>query len=168
MLDNSKVFIYQDIDYFSEKDSERFRFKLVTSHVLMKPCKQITDPLCPKLVKNDDSLIVLHAYKPFVISVRKGHIRLTDLGATNSQLVSLANFMTGFLAVDQKQDALTLTRFPVGFDIRKHQKLADGYFLKQTIYKDRGIKLLKLFNPSLNPKDKEYLLVTTFQLKKSE
>ena len=45
MLDNSKVFIYQDIDYFSEKDSERFRFKLVTSHVLMKPCKQITDPL---------------------------------------------------------------------------------------------------------------------------
>jgi len=52
------------------------------------------------LVKNDDSLIVFHAYKPFVISVRKGHIRVTDLGAINSQLVSLANFMTGFLAVD--------------------------------------------------------------------
>jgi hypothetical protein len=132
----------------------------------MKPCKPLDDPQCPKLIQNDDTLIVLHSSKPFVVSVRKGHIRLTDLGAANSKLVSVASFMTGFLTVDQKQEALTLTRYPLGFDIRKHQKLADGYFLKQSCYKDRGIKLLKVFNPSLNPKDKEYLLITTFQLKK--
>ena len=97
-----------------------------------------------------------------MISVRKGHIRLTDLGAANSKLVSLASFSAGFLAVDQKQEALTLARYPQGFAIKTNQKLLDGYFLKQTTYKDRGIKLLKVFNPSLNPKDKEYLLITTF------
>jgi hypothetical protein len=59
-----------------------------------------------------------------------------------------------------------LTRFPVGFDLRKHPKLSDGYLLKQTIYKDRGIKLLKKFNPSLNPKEKDYLLMTSFQMKR--
>jgi len=46
MLDNSKVFIYQDINYFSEKDSERFRFKLVINPVLLKPNIQIDDSLC--------------------------------------------------------------------------------------------------------------------------
>ena len=128
----------------------------------MKPCKPLEDPYCPKLIQNDNTLIVLHSFKPFVISVRKGHIRLTDLGAANSKLVSLASFSAGFLAVDQKQEALTLARYPQGFAIKKNQKLLDGYFLKQTTYKDRGIKLLKVFNPSLNPKDKEYLLITTF------
>ena len=68
----------------------------------MKPCKPLDDPQCPKLIQNDDTLIVLHSSKPLLDSVRKGHIRLTDLGAADSKLVSVASFMTGFLTVDQK------------------------------------------------------------------
>jgi len=82
MLDNSKVIIYQDINYFCEKDSEKFRFKLIQSHVLMKPSHAIVDSYCPKLVQNEESLLVLHAYKPFAISVRKGVIKLNDIGAS--------------------------------------------------------------------------------------
>jgi len=59
-----------------------------------------------------------------------------------------------------------LARFPLGFDLRKNMKLADGVLLKQTVYREKGIKLIKQFNPSLNPRDKEYLLITTFQLRR--
>jgi hypothetical protein len=112
MLDNSKVLVYQDINYFCEKDSERFRFKLVTSPVLIKSCQPIADPFCQRLVNSDDTLIVLHSHKPFAISVRRGHVVLNDIGSTGSRLVSLASFKTGFLAVDHKQEAVLLARFP--------------------------------------------------------
>ena len=100
MLTNSKVFVYEDINFFSEKDTQKFRFKLVVSHVLMKPCKAIDDLYCQKIVKNDKTLIILHQYKPFTISVRKGHILFHNIGATNSKIITLANFMTGYLTVD--------------------------------------------------------------------
>lgn len=100
MLDNSKVFVYEDNAFFPEKDSEKFRFKLVCSHVLMKPCSTIKDKYCNKIIKNEKMLIILHQYKTFTISVRKGHILFHNIGQTNSQLVSLANFMTGFLTID--------------------------------------------------------------------
>jgi len=29
-------------------------------------------------------LIILHPHKPFVLSVRKGHVKLNDIGATGS------------------------------------------------------------------------------------
>ena len=74
--------------------------------------------------------------------------------------------MTGFLQIDSNRDQVLLTRFPLGFDIRKTQKLADGVLLKQTIYKDRGIKYLKVFSPTLSPTDKQYLLLTSFTFKK--
>ena len=39
-------------------------------------------------------------------------------------------------------------KFPARFDPRAPStKLADGYFLKQLLFKDRGIKKIKLFNP---------------------
>lgn len=168
MMDNSKVFVYQDLNYFSEKDSERFRFKLIESAVLIKPTTPLRDAYSNKLIANDDLLIVLHSHKPFAISVRNGKVVLNEIGATGSSLVSLTPFMTGFLAIDHKQEAILLTRFPLGFDLRKHRKLADGVMLKQSVYVGKGIKLLKVFNPSLVPTSKEYLLLTTFQLSRPQ
>ena len=72
---------------------------------------------------------------------------------------------SAFLIIDQDQDQIKMTKFPVGFDIRKHQKLADGILLKQLVFKDKGLKSLKLFNPSLDPADKQYLLLSTYTMK---
>ena len=80
MLDNSKVFVYEDNAFFPEKDSEKFRFKLVCSHVLMKPCNLIKDKYCHKIIKNEKMLIILHPYKTFTISIRKGHILFHNIG----------------------------------------------------------------------------------------
>ena len=37
MLTDASVMVYKQLEYFEALSSERFRFKLAQSHVLMKP-----------------------------------------------------------------------------------------------------------------------------------
>ena len=93
--------------------------------------------------------LVLHPKKTFGVFIRHGRPVLVDIGKQQGlSLLSLAPFRTGFLAINEEKTAVTSVKFPVRFDPRVPSlKLTDGYLLKQLLFKDRGIKKVKLFNP---------------------
>jgi len=149
------VLLYQSCHLASEP--ERFRFKLVQSQVLVKP-----HTLCPSSASEGLSqesfclepkmAIVLHPCQPFAIFMRHGRPVCVDIGPQQGPCpVSLVFFQTGFLMIDKEQTSAKIVRFPPRFDPRVPSvKLCDSYFLKQLVFKDKGIKKLKIFSPYVN------------------
>ena len=95
--------------------------------------------------------LVLHKARPFGIFIRHGRPVLVDIGRRQGpSLVSVVPFLTGFLAIDKNQMAVKSVKFPPRFDPRTPAlKLTDGYLLKQLLFKDRGIKKIKIFSPTV-------------------
>lgn len=93
--------------------------------------------------------MVLHPCKPIAVFIRNGKPICIDVGKQQaSSLVSLAPFMTGFLAIKSERNSVKTIRFPSRFDPRSPSvKLCDGYLLKQLLFKDKGIKKVKVFSP---------------------
>lgn len=79
--------------------------------------------------------LVLHPSRPFGIFIRNGMPICIDIGKQQgSCLVSMAPFMTGFLALKKEQNSsvkMILFKFHKYFDPRAASlKLTDGYLLK--------------------------------------
>lgn len=58
-----------------------------------------------------------------------------------------------------------MVKLPIAFDPRKTAKVSDGYILRQIVFKDKGIKMMKLFCPNGVPSDRQYLFIATFTIK---
>ena len=161
ILADFSVLLYQSLAEFDEKAHEKFRFKLVDSHVLIKPkivpqgptSSATTDQYSREYIFVEGKMaLILHPSRPFGVFIRNGKPICIDLGKQQgSSYVSMTPFMTGFLALKQVQSAskLILFRFPPRFDPRNISvNLTDGYLLKQFVFTDRGIKKLKIFSPT--------------------
>lgn len=168
MLSNTKVMVYEDGPFFAEKASEKFRFKLVDSPVLMKPT-------IAGALKSGESLIVvepkmvviLHPIRPFTITVRKERTLFHSLGYSQAPpLSSMTPFKAGFLIIDSNGENLKIAKMPIGFDVRKMHKVTDGYLLHQVVLRDKGIKGMKIFSPQIPQDSKDYLFLSTFTFKK--
>ena len=120
----------------------------------------------------------MHPARAMSLSFRQGRIFVHNFGRQGSSLVSFAPFISGFLGIDQTKNQLKSYRFKQGFDPRKPStKLTEGHFVKQLVFKGRGIKKLMLFNPNVNltfksqnqqsqPADNNrYLCLATYQHK---
>ena len=121
---------------FEGQAQEKFRFKLVDSHVLIRP--KTTSPLeqtySRRFIHIEGKMaLVLHPSKAFGIFIRHGRPILVDIGKQQgANLVDLTPFRTGFLAIDKDQTAVRSVKFAQRFDPRVSSlKLTDGYLLKQ-------------------------------------
>ena len=126
LLDSGRVMVYSDVMSFAEKVTERFRFKLNASYVLLKKLIKIND-LSKRIVTSSDSkhVFVLHPERTFVITDRKGQLVFHDFGAEGTSFVSLSPFMSGYLTIDQDKKALKMAKLPI-----KMMRLSDGYLLR--------------------------------------
>ena len=156
MLSDATVMVYQQIDYFEEKLNEKFRFKLLQSHVLMKPKfeSEQLDMLgsAERIVISPGAVVVLHPSRPFTIIVKQGSVLFHNIGKQDYSLVSLVSkVMTVrnlqqnfFLTIDSDRKELKMTKF--AFDHRKAAKVADGFLLKtMKKFYGKGIKKITLF-----------------------
>ena len=79
MLTDASVMVYKQLDYFEGIKDEIFRFKLVHSHVLMKP-KLGSDHMLDlydteqdfeRIILDSKIVTVLHPSRPFTIILRQ-------------------------------------------------------------------------------------------------
>ena len=176
MLTDASVMVYKQLEYFEALSSERFRFKLTQSHVLMKPKLEPsrsldlydTDLDFERIIVDPKIIIVLHPARPFTILVRQGNILLHNIGRQGLSLVSMVPFRQGFLTIDANKAELKGTKF--AFDHRKLTRLSDGFLLKPLKrFVGKGIKKLCLFSPALPTEAKsiedkqQYILVCTYK-----
>ena len=155
ILADSSVLLYQSFSTFDEESHEKFRFKLVDSHVLIKPKSipvDIESYSQEQVYLEGKMAIVLHQSKPFAIFMRHGRPVCIDIGRQQApSIASIAPFMTGFFVINKEHTSVKSAKFPPRFDPRASAlKLTDGYLLKQLLFKDRGIKKVKLFSPHVS------------------
>ena len=93
--------------------------------------------------------LILHFWKPFAIFMRQGKPVCIDIGRQQDRsIASTAFFQSALLAIDNAHNSVKIIKFPQRFDPRVASiKLCDGYLLKQFLFKDKGIKKIKLFSP---------------------
>ena len=168
--------VYKQLDYFEDIQTEIFRFKLVHSHVLMKP-KLGSDQLLDlydteqdfeRIILDSKIVTVLHPSRPFTIILRQGTVMFHNIGKQGLQLVSMVPMRQGFLTIDSDKRELKITKF--AFDHRKLTRLTDGFLLKtMKRFVGKGIKKICLFSPTLptevkTPEDSmKYILVATYK-----
>ena len=156
VCDDYQVMLYQGISNFDEESQERFRFKIVESHVLIAPR---INPLSQESFSHDlihiegKMALVLHPSRTFAIFIRNGKPICIYVGKQQGcSLLSVTAFAQGFVGLRNEKAASKIIKFkfPQRFDPRMPAlKLAEGYLLKQHVFKDRGIKKIKMFNPTV-------------------
>ena len=134
ILADFSVNLYQGITFGEDSPSkERFRFKLVDSHVLIKPRCAPDFSYSRQIVHLEGKMaLILHPMKNFGIFIRNGRPVLVDIGKQQSPtLASLAPFKGAYWAINDENLSVKAVRFATRFDPRAPSlKLSDGYLLK--------------------------------------
>lgn len=137
ILADFSVLLYRSFSSFDELSKERFRFKMIDSHTLIKPRISLSarEKFSRQHIYVEDKMaFILHPSRPFGIFIRNGKSICIDIGKQQgSSFVSMAPFMTGYLGLKKVESSVKIVmfKFPPRFDPRTPSiKLTDGYLMK--------------------------------------
>mmetsp|Transcript_22369 Transcript_22369/g.21546 ORF Transcript_22369/g.21546 Transcript_22369/m.21546 type:complete len:467 (-) Transcript_22369:500-1900(-) len=174
MFNNCKIMVYE---YLESK--EKFRFKIVQASALKKlrPLEGCSRH-CQKLIVDQNQITVLHPAQALQIFERKGKLYFYFLSQGPSQQISsFSPFslyvkgigkMNSFVFVESTQSSLNIARVPLVFDVKKSQRLAENFIIKQIPFEKQAIKKLTLFTSSQEENFRRYLILASFSTPKDD